>query len=292
MSTDKTREIVSEYSQIYPNLKLLDNPHRKTPYAFNIGIQQAAGNYIAILGAHSYYDDDYLQTCYNELITTGSVGCSGKVRLNLKTDTTESKLVKWVQESSFGVSSGSFKTLKEGYTTIINFPVYRKEVLIEIGGYDVSLHRNQDNDLNQRLFEKGYRLYHTVKTGSDYTPPDTLKKLFRYAYKNGFWNAKSILRKPRSMKIHHVVPFIFVTSLLLSFIFGMIGYVSQIVLLRYFFLLGSGILFLHVTVGMIFSVKIFLKEKNISSLLLPVFFFIFHFCYGWGTINGFLRSTD
>lgn len=292
MSTDRTRQIVSQYILTHPNLKLLDNPDRKTPYAFNIGLKNATGNYIAILGAHSYYDEDYLQTCYDELIRTNSVGCSGKVRLNIEADTTESKLVKWLQESTFGVSSGSFKTLQEGYTTIINFPVYKKEVILEIGGYDTSLHRNQDNDLNQRLFEKGYQLYHTVKTGSDYTPPDTLKKLFRYAYKNGFWNAKSMVRKPKSMKLHHIIPFIFVCSLILSFSLGTIGYLFHFVFLIYFLLLGSVILFLHITTGIIFSLKIGVKEKNVFALLLPLFFVMFHFCYGWGTINGFLHKTD
>jgi len=292
MSTDKTREIVSKYALIHPNLKLLDNPQRKTPYAFNIGIQQAKGNYIAILGAHSYYDDDYLQTCFNELQRTNSVGCSGKVRLNIKTDTPESMLVKWLQESSFGVSSGSFKTLKEGYTTIINYPVYKKEVLIEIGGYDTSLHRNQDNDLNQRLFEKGYLLYHTFKTGSDYTPPNTFSKLFRYAYTNGFWNAKSLLRKPKSMKMHHLVPFVFVSSLLLLTLIGISGYLTHFVYLEYCLLMAGLVLVLHFFAGILFSFKIYLQEQNLLALLLPIYFFCFHFCYGWGTLNGFLKQTN
>ncbi len=292
MSTDKTREIVSEYSKIHPNLKLLDNPHRKTPFAFNIGIHHAAGNYIAILGAHSSYDIDYLQVCFDELNRTNSVGCSGKARLNLKADTLESKLVKCLQESSFGVSAGSFKTLKEGYTTIINFPLYKKETLIEIGGYDTSLHRNQDNDLNQRLFEKGYLLYHTFKTGSDYTPPNTFSKLFRYAYTNGFWNAKSLLRKPKSMKIHHLVPFVFVSSLLLLTLIGISGYLTHFVYLEYCFLMAGLVLVLHFSAGIIFSFKIYLQEQNLLALLLPIYFFCFHFCYGWGTLNGFLKQTN
>ena len=145
------------------------------------------------------------------------------MRLHIKNSGTESTLVKFLLTSSFGVSSASFKTVKEGYTTVINFPVYLKKAITDIGGYDISLHRNQDNDLNQRLFEKGHKLYHTEKTGCDYTPPDTLKKLYKYAYKNGFWNAKSLMLKPSSMKIHHVIPFFFVLSVifpLLAFVTG------------------------------------------------------------------------
>ena len=44
MSTDKTREIIGTYLPNNPRLKLLDNEKRKTPFAFNIGLNQASGD--------------------------------------------------------------------------------------------------------------------------------------------------------------------------------------------------------------------------------------------------------
>jgi succinoglycan biosynthesis protein ExoA len=290
MSEDNTREVVKEFEKPHSNVHLVDNVQRKTPYAFNKGIARARGNYVAILGAHCYYDPDYLQTCYNELIKTGSAGCAGRVRLKVNGSTIESRLVKWIQESEFGVSSGSFKSVREGYTTMINFPVYRKSVLLEVGGYDTTLHRNQDNDLNQRVADKGYKLYHTWKTGVDYLPPDSLNKLLKYGYKNGFWNAKSMLRKPRSMKLHHKVPLIFVSALIISFALGLTGYLLNNRYLEYLVVPGITALILHLLAGFMFSCKIAVREKSFYALCLPVLFLSFHIAYGWGSVMGFLKK--
>ena len=54
-STDNTRNIVAEYANIFPNIKLVDNPERKTPFAFNAGLKAASGEYVAIFGAHTKY---------------------------------------------------------------------------------------------------------------------------------------------------------------------------------------------------------------------------------------------
>src|SRR5687767_9079200 len=78
MSTDKTRDIVRSFSDKYPNVRLVDNPDRKTPFAFNAGLREASGQYVAILGAHTKYADDYLQVCYEELEKSQSVGCTGR----------------------------------------------------------------------------------------------------------------------------------------------------------------------------------------------------------------------
>ena len=49
------------------NLILLDNPKRITPAGLNIGVKNAKGKIIVILGAHSYIADDFIQNAVNEL---------------------------------------------------------------------------------------------------------------------------------------------------------------------------------------------------------------------------------
>ena len=60
MSDDGTREIVQEYKARFPMIKLIDNSKIVTPVALNIGINNAKGDIIVILGAHSYIDKDFL----------------------------------------------------------------------------------------------------------------------------------------------------------------------------------------------------------------------------------------
>ena len=170
MSTDKTRNIIREYTEKFPNVRLIDNPKRKTPFAFNIGLKEAKGEYVAILGAHSAYDKNYLQACYDDLIATNSVGCSGRVITQSAYSTTQAKLCEWAMLSSFGVSGNSFRVMREGYVHSVNFPVFKKQALLDIGGYNEMLERNQDNDMNQRLIDAGHQLYCTWKTKCFYRP--------------------------------------------------------------------------------------------------------------------------
>jgi glycosyltransferase involved in cell wall biosynthesis len=52
-SSDKTVSKIKEYQQKFSNISLLENPVRKTPTSLNIGIRQAKGEIIVILGSHS-----------------------------------------------------------------------------------------------------------------------------------------------------------------------------------------------------------------------------------------------
>ena len=63
LSQDNTREIVEGYSLRYPYIKLLNNPKRYTPFAFNIGIKNSTTEIIIIIGAHSHYHQDYISKC-------------------------------------------------------------------------------------------------------------------------------------------------------------------------------------------------------------------------------------
>jgi glycosyltransferase involved in cell wall biosynthesis len=286
-SQDATRSIVESFSNNDKRVRLIDNPERRTPFAFNRGLTEASGNYVAILGAHAEYDENYVQTCYDELNKSGSMGCTGKIIPRVDEATSEAKLCEWVMGSKFGVSGKSFRTIQEGYAHTINFPVYRKEILIKLGGYNTSLLRNQDNELNQRIVEAGGKLYVTWKTKCYYFVPSSFSSLFRYALKNGFWNSISLVKFSSSMKWYHFIPFLFVLSLIFSFGLSIIAIIKGsflgvipvlLILLIYFFL------------ALIFAGHIAISRKKLLAIFLPFVFFIFHVSYGWGTLAGFFAQ--
>ncbi len=288
MSTDNTRRLVKEYSAKHPSIRLVDNVKRKTPFAFNVGLKAARGEYVAILGAHSAYDPNYLQACYDELIASGSIACTGRVVTQAAFPTPEAKLCEWVMLSTFGVSGNSFRVMKEGYVHSVNFPVVKKQALTDLGGYDETLERNQDNDMNQRLLDQGHKLYCTWKTKAFYRPPSNLKKLFHYAFRGGFWNAKSYYMHPKSMRLHHFIPFFFVLAVLGTFTLGLLE--AAIFHTPYFLLLcGFGIT-LHIMAGILASVRSLKYEDDNIKIILPFIFFGFHFCYGWGTLRGLIAG--
>ncbi|MCZ2222895.1 MAG: glycosyltransferase family 2 protein [Chitinophagales bacterium] len=289
MSTDKTREIVTAFSKQDNRIRLIDNPKRKTPFAFNIGLKEAKGEYIAILGAHTKYDSNYLQACYDDLIKTNSIGCSGRVITEAANNSLEAKLCESMMHSSFGVSSNSFRVMKEGYVHSVNFPVFKKQVLIDLGGYNELLIRNQDNDMNQRLLDAGYQLYCTWKTKCYYRPPSTFKKLMKYAYTNGSWNAISFFINKKSMRLHHFIPFLFVTTLIVFLIVGIAEYFINHTI--YFLFALATIIALHLLIGIIASLATKGGNPLVKAILLPFIFLGFHFNYGWGTLKTFITKS-
>src|SRR5205814_10574492 len=188
-----------------------------TPFAFNLGLSEARGEYVCILGAHTVYDKDYISVCLSELLAQGAVGCGGRVITQPASDPLEARLARWVLSHPFGSSRKSFRTQPEGFADSVNYPVMLKKALVEVGRYDEELARNQDNDMNQKLRARGHKLYCTWKTHCIYHPKDRLLDLFQYAYRNGFWNVLSFKRNLFSLGIHHLVPFFF----LIGFIFSL-----------------------------------------------------------------------
>lgn len=289
-STDKTREIVNAFSQQYPNIKLIDNPNKTTPYAFNEGLKHASGEFVAILGAHTKYNNNYIEACLNALLESNSAGCTGRVIVQSISNKLGAKLSEWVTNSRFGVSGSSFRAMKQGYVHSVNFPVFRKKILVALNGYNTKLIRNQDNDMNQRILDAGHKLYCTWATTAYYRPPGNVKQLLKYAYRNGFWNAISIYVHAASMRLHHLIPFLFTLSLMLIVIVGVIEKLSwgTTWLLKLFI----AIVALHLFIGFVVAIKSMIKHFDIRKLLMPFVFISFHFMYGWGTVNGFLKGKS
>jgi hypothetical protein len=57
--------------------------------------------------------------------------------------------------------------------------------------------------MNQRILDTGHTLYINWKTHCYYHPPANLKSLMKYAFRNGFLNAKSLVKYTSAMRTLH-----------------------------------------------------------------------------------------
>ena len=290
-SSDRTQEIVKRIASEDSRVKLAINKQRKTPYAFNLGIQEARGMYISIHGAHTIYAQNYIATCLEELRIHDAAGCSGRVVTRPGGDGLQARLVAWTLAHSFGTSTGSMRTRGAGFADTIPYPLFLKRTLLEVGGYDTQLHRNQDNDLSQRLRARGYKLYITDKTSCEYFVSPDLVTLASYSLKNGFWNVISFKLNPASMSTRHFVPGAFVVSMLLSLLllFFSMGITTgaQLWLRTPILMLGA----IYGAATIVAACHVAVRERSVGALLMPIAFLLLHVSYGVGTLFAILSNA-
>ena len=290
-SNDGTSEILQEVAGSNSSLKVLSNPRQKTPFAFNIGLQHAQGEYVCIFGAHTAYDSDYIAVCLEELKNRDAVGCGGRVLTTAANASLRARLIAAAVGSSFGTSRRSFRNHPEGYADTVNYPVYIRQAVLELGGYDEELHRNQDIDLNQRLRARGYRLYMTWKTGCRYFVQGTIRQLMRYGWHNGYWNFISLKKNRRAHALYHFIPAIFMAAFLVT---GLMAFVSLFLPLPNHYWYASPFALLLVSYGS--AALLASKNSNCNvpwytRVFLPIMFFALHAPYGLGTLWALAKNA-
>ncbi|MCU1332663.1 MAG: glycosyl transferase [Candidatus Angelobacter sp.] len=289
-SSDGTRDIVRRYAKLHSEVRLLDNPGRNTPMALNIGLRAAGGEYACIFGAHAKYLPNYIRVCLAEMQDNGAVGCSGQLITAAANTNLGARLAAWCLAHRFSSSGGSVRTQAGGYVDTLPFPVIRKQALIEAGGYDERLERNQDNDMNHRLRAHGHKLYLTPRTQATYYARPGIGSLLRYAYTTGRWNGMTARLRLAAMAPRHFVPFAFVLVLLLLASLALYsiakGQSPQIALQ----VLGA-FLAAHLLLGTVAGIETAMREHNAAALLMAPVILAFHLAYGAGTAASVLSTS-
>jgi hypothetical protein len=243
------------------------------------------GEYICILGAHTTYAKDYIATCLRELHLHNAGGCSGVEITRPGSGNFQARLIAWVLAHPFGTSTGSMRTRRAGFSDTIPYPIFLKSTLLEVGAYDTRLHRNQDNDLNQRLRARGHKLYLTDRTYCEYFVSPTLASLSKYAFNTGFWNIISFKNNRASMALRHFVPGAFAAGLLL-FLVAFVSAIAAPEHVRLWLrlpLLSLVVAYAVASGGAAFHIAS--RERAAAAFLTPIIFFTLHTCYGVGALT-------
>ena len=193
-SDDGTRMCLDEMSQQHANVRWVDNLLKTTPNALNLGIEEARGDTIIILGAHAEVDTDFLIRNAELLKAHPESGCVGGVVEQVH-GSASSRRIGAAMSTPFGVGDARFRTGgASGHVDTVAFGAYRKSVFEEIGLFDSALTRNQDDELNYRLLKSGWRIWFDPRIRSRYhvrsTYPQLLRQYFQYGYWKVFVNRK------------------------------------------------------------------------------------------------------
>lgn len=277
-STDKTLEIINEYSKKYDFIKVFTNEKEIAPTAMNIGIKNSTGNFITRIDAHAEIEKDFIINSLKIFEKDDKIACSGGIIESIY-DNKISKSISLAMSSSFGVGSAYFRTgLKDSYVDTLAFGTYKKEIFDIISLFDEELVRNQDDELNFRLTKSGYKIYLSKDIKSKYYVRSSLEKLFKQYYQYGYWKVYVNKKHRTFTNYRQLVPFLFIVFLF-SLILGLIY--------KPYFYLYSGILILYFLLAFIFAYK---KTNNISEIFTVILsFLILHISYGFGYLQGIIH---
>ena len=279
MSPDRTVQILEEYKAQNPDLIcILPNPNKTVPYAMNIAIRQAKGEYIIRLDAHAEYAENYFSKCVELLERTGADNVGGV--METKSRTPIGATIAKMLSSRFGVGDSQFRTNgRDGYVDTVPFGAFRREVFEKYGLYDERLTRNQDSELNYRIIHGGGKIYLSNEIELAYYCRDSVAGIVKMALLNGKWNIITSKLCPGSMRLRHFIPCVFVLSLigmpLLSLLIPVLWWLFGLELLAY------------LSLDVLFSARAAACVKEFFALL--YLFPAFHISYGWGSIQGIFK---
>jgi len=274
LSDDGTRELLEKLQSEFPYLKVIDNLNRTTPFALNLGIKEAHGEFICKMDAHSVYAEDYLSNSIKLMEKYPEASCVGGP-ITSEGKTNFGKAVAIAMSSLIGVGNAKHRFPEyEGYAEMACFPVFRNEVFSQIGLFDESLVRNQDDEFCSRLTSSGGKVYISPLVKSVYYVRDTPSKLFKQYFYYGLYKPLALSKVKSKIKIRHLVPFIFVIYLLsLPIAYKFPYWLLPIIL--YFLVISWNVLRSNLNVK--------------SKLYLLIIYPLIHISYGVGFIFGIAK---
>ncbi len=281
-STDRTLEILNAIAATVERVTVVDNPAGTTPAGLNAAIAEATGDVIVRCDAHSEIPAGYVTAAVRTLGATGAVNVGGVQ--HAEGIGPMQRAIAAAMSSPFGVGDARFHMGGEpGLVDTVYLGVFRRDALDAVGGFDETLIRNQDYELNYRLRQAGGDVYFDPSLRVTYRPRSTLSGLWRQYYEYGRWKRVVMRQHPGSVRWRQFVAPVFVVGLGLSGIAATAGHRKLAAIVP-----GA-----YVAATVTTTVAELLKRRDRATLLLPAVFPTMHIAWGTGfLVPGQPSSSD
>jgi succinoglycan biosynthesis protein ExoA len=281
-STDRTREIADALAATDSRVRVVDNPAARTPSALNLGIGAAQHKIIVRVDGHGELTDGYIQRAVELLEETGAANVGGV--MDAQGTTPFEEAVATAYTTRLGLGGGAFHLAEspaaEAETVFLG--VFRKDALIAVGGFDETMHRAQDWELNYRLRSSGHKIWFSPELRVTYRPRSTLRALMKQMYETGKWRRELVRRHPETATVRYLAPPMTLLAVLGGSVAGLLGVIVDSRLLRIGFLAPVGYL------ALIFGGSLATSRPMSAAarLRLPLVLAATHLAWGAGFLRG------
>jgi len=289
MSDDRTREIVEEYLRQYPFIRMLNNPKKIIPCAWNTGIRNAKGEIVGIVSAHSTCETDFVSQSVKYLLEYSADRVGGRIITVPRDNTLMGKAISLALSLPFGVGNARFRTVDESaerqpvWVDTVPFWFCRRELFDKVGLFNEYLTRSEDIEHSMRLRRQGYKTLLVPSIVSVYYARSDLKSFWKHNVLNGIWAILPFnYTSDVPVSLRHLVPLAFVGSVAS---FGVLSLMMKFFVLPFLLVLGS-----YCLVNAGFSTAVAIREKDARLIFaMPVAFGALHIGYGLGSLIGLAR---
>lgn len=284
-STDETKRIMENFKNDndFYSVKVLDNPKKIQAAGWNVAISNFSGDVLSRIDAHTHIPSDFSEKVMKH-IKDGETVVGGVRPCVIENDTPWANVLLQVENSLFGSSVNSSRRSQEKkYVKTMFHASYRRKVLENVGFFNEKLLRTEDNEYHYRVREAGYKLLYDPSIISYQFARSNFKKMVKQKYSNGYWIGYTLKICPGCISIYHLIPFLFVISIILTSLLAIIGYWKLSALM---WILYAVFAFINT------SISIISKGFYIQSILMPVLFLILHLSYGMGTLFGLMKQKE
>jgi cellulose synthase/poly-beta-1,6-N-acetylglucosamine synthase-like glycosyltransferase len=276
-STDRSPEIVADYARQHREVRLLPNPARLQAAAMNLGTREACGDMIIRADAHAVYGATYVSTCVRHLQSGEAENVGGLQRAEGTTSFTRALAA--ALQSRLGAGNAPYRVAQAPqYADTVWLGAWRRQTLLDLGGFDETLAANEDYELNCRLRAGGGRILLDPALPSTYYPRTSLGRLWRQYFRYGTAKVRVLQHHPNTLVLRQLLPPLFVLALLISAAF--------IPITPWPFIGVAGLYLLAVLAG---SVQTAARAGWAALPFLPLIYPTLHLAWGIGFLYGVLR---
>ena len=224
-SKDRTQEIADKLADRDPRISIVPNPTGKTPAALNVGIAHAKHDILVRVDGHGALTDGYITRAVEVLDESGADNVGGVMAAEGRTPT--EMAVACAYRSRLGLGASTFhQGGKAGPADTVYLGVFRRAALERVGGFDETMHRAQDWELNYRIRKTGGLIWFTPDLSVTYRPRSSLSAVAKQFFHTGQWRREVIRRHPETANKRYLAPPVAVILLAVGTILGIIGLIT------------------------------------------------------------------
>jgi glycosyltransferase involved in cell wall biosynthesis len=218
-STDGTASIVERLLKADRRIRVVENPGMDIPIGLNLAIAASRYPVIVRVDAHTELAPGYTARGVGALQRTGAASLGGIMVATGKPGFQAA--VAHAYNSRFGLGGGAYhgESAHEGPAESAYMGIFRRDVLEQVGGFDETLRRGEDWELNYRLRKAGHVVWLDPGLRVTYWPRSSAGKLARQFRATGIWRGELVRRLGRGNSVRFFAPPILLVNLVVAAVF-------------------------------------------------------------------------